>query len=103
MDNIFENLPANKGNEVFQDILKNNTVRIERIVSFGPESNDGKWYNQNEDEWVILLKGAAKIIFENNELNLNAGDYLFIEKNKKHKVEITEENSETIWLAFFYK
>lgn len=103
MDNIFENLPANNGKEVFQDILKNDSVRIERIVSFGPESNDGKWYNQNEDEWVILLKGAAKIIFENNELNLNAGDYLFIEKNKKHKVEISEKNSETIWLAFFYK
>jgi cupin 2 domain-containing protein len=102
LNNIFHNLPENSGNEVFQDILKKDNIRIERIVSFGPESNDGEWYIQEENEWVILLKGSAKIIFTEDSVILNSGDYLLINSQQKHKVQILEEKTETIWLAIFF-
>lgn len=103
MNNIFKEIPSNIKTEVFQDIFKSENIRIERIISLGRDSNDGKWYNQDENEWVILLQGKADIIFENENINLIRGDYLFIEKHRKHKVIIQEENTETIWLAIFFK
>lgn len=102
-NNIYKNIPVNAGEEVFQDIINNDNIRIERIVSFGPESNDGKWYEQDENEWVIILKGSAKIIFEEKSLILNSGDYLLIESGCKHKVEILEKHKETVWLAVFFR
>lgn len=100
--NIYNDIPVNFDKEIFEDILKNDNIRIERIISNGPESNDGNWYNQKENEFVILLKGKAKIIFENFDVELNEGSYINISANTKHKVEITDENEKCIWLAVFY-
>jgi cupin 2 domain-containing protein len=89
--------------EVFQTIKETNNVRIERIISKGQVSPKDFWYDQEENEWVILLKGSARLLFEDGELvELNSGDYLNIPANKKHRVEWTSKDSETIWVAVFY-
>jgi len=103
--NIFENITKDldlSENELFDDILSNDKVQIQRIVSKGHTSPKEGWYNQKTNEWVIVLKGAAIIEFENKEVTLNIGDYINIKAFTKHKVRWTDPDVETIWIAVHY-
>ena len=103
MANLFENIPDDLSSEHFIDLLKEKSVRIERIVSLGHKSPDFGWYDQDENEWVVVLEGSGTIVFENGiEYVLNKGDYLSIPAHSKHKVAGTDPNNITIWLAVFY-
>jgi len=103
MKNIFENLPSDLSSEDFIDLVKSENVRIERIVSFGQTSPESGWYDQNENEWVIVLEGLGTIQFEDgSEITLKKGDFVNIPAHKKHKVIETDKNNITIWLAVFY-
>lgn len=100
--NIFENISQDKENEQFLKIIKNNTVRIERIVSTGQISPDNFWYDQDENEFVVLLEGCAILEFEDKECELKKGDCINIESHIKHRIKYTDINGPTIWLAVFY-
>jgi len=90
--------------EIFEDIFRNDNIKIERIVSTGGKTEDGIWLCDNKNEWVLLLQGKSEIVFENNnKIVLNGGDYVFIPSNTKHRVEYTSENPECIWIAVFFK
>lgn len=103
ISNIFESIPDNIEDEVFDLIAQNKNTKIERIISRGHASPANGWYNQEKDEWVMILKGEAIISFENSEeINLKAGDYLTISAHTKHKVKWTDPNTETVWLAVHY-
>lgn len=103
-DNLFASIPADLESEVFEEIARSQTVRIERIVSKGHSSPATGWYDQDENEWVIVLEGSAVLVFENgNRFDLTAGDYLNIPAHTKHKVAWTDPNALTIWLAVFYR
>lgn len=106
-ENIFENIKINKDKEQFNDIINTKDVRIERIVSNGQTSEQDFWYDQNENEFVVVLKGRAILqIKQNNEIKeyvLNQGDYLNINANIKHRVKYTSLDEPTVWLAVFYK
>lgn len=104
MINIFENLPNDLSKEHLVDLLNTKNLRIERIVSFGQNSPESGWYNQDENEWVIVLEGSGTIQFDDGrEQLLNKGDYINIPAHKKHKVSRTHPNKVTIWLAVFYQ
>lgn len=102
--NIYEEIPINLTEEIFEVIIVNQNIKIERIISMGHKSPPNFWYEQEKSEWVILLKGYAEILFENESCpkKLYPGDYLNIPAYKKHRVEKTDEKEETIWLAVFY-
>lgn len=101
--NIFQGIPENLVNESFQDILKSGHVRIERIVSRGHASPDSGWYDQEESEWVMVLQGSGKIVFEDGtELLLSQGDHVTIPAHLKHRVAWTDPDRVTVWLAVFY-
>jgi len=103
MANLFEDLPEDLSDEHFTDLLKTKNIRIERIVSSGQTSPEYGWYDQDENEWVIVLEGSGTILFENGcERVLNKGDHLNIPARIKHKVSRTDPNNITIWLAVFY-
>ncbi|MBS4000639.1 MAG: cupin domain-containing protein [Desulfobulbaceae bacterium] len=102
IENIFSNLPKST-DEVIEILVRSPNVRIERIISSGNTSPDSFWYDQNENEWVILLKGSAKIEFEDEMVHLKSGDYLLIPSHKKHRVAETSRTEKTIWLAIFYQ
>ena len=90
--------------EQFSELVRGNNVRVERIVSKGHSSPASGWYDQAENEWVAVLKGAAKIAFESgDEVHLIAGNHLTIPAHTKHKVTWTTPDIETIWLAVHYK
>ena len=102
---FFADIPADLKDELIETILQASGFRIERIVSQGHRSEEGFWYDQSENEWLILLKGSATIRFENQSqlIIINPGDYIHIEKHVRHRVEWTDPEQETIWLAVHYE
>lgn len=103
MNNIFDAIPENIDTEIFELLAKSETTRIERIISKGHKSPDSGWYDQDENEWVLVLRGEAILLFEDGtSVNLKAGDYINIPAHKKHKVEWTDPKIETVWLAVHY-
>lgn len=102
--NIFKGIPSELENEIFEDIVKSGNVRIERILSQGQSSPGQGWYDQDENEWVIVLRGKGTLTFEDGRsVNLGAGDYINIPAHTRHKVSWTDPDNVTIWLAVFYK
>ena len=105
MNNLFTNIPTDLPEELVDVLAENKHVCIERIVSTGHASPDGFWYDQEENEWVVVLKGEAKLLFEDNDepMHLRSGDYVNIAAHRKHRVEWTTPDEPTMWLAVFYK
>ncbi len=88
---------------MFDQLVQNSNVKIERIISKGHTSPKTGWYNQDKDEWVIVLKGEALISFENDDdVRLKTGDHLHIPAYTKHKVKWTDPDIETILIAVFF-
>ena len=101
--NLFDPLPDASAGEVFEDLISNPSVRIEQIVSRGQTSPKSGWYDQDEHEWVVVLKGMAELTFEQGEVvKLRVGDHVTIPAHTKHKVSWTHPECETVWLAVFY-
>ena len=103
MKNIFAELPQKLEQEVFEILARSETVKIERIISKGHTSPKTGWYDQEQNEWVLILKGEAVLAFEQDEpVHLTEGSYINIPSHKKHRVDWTDPNHETIWLAVHY-
>lgn len=103
MGNIFSSIPQDIDNEIIEDLVKRKNVRIERIISNGHASPGEGWYDQAENEWVIVLEGSGSILFDNGvETVLKKGDYLNIPAHSRHKVAWTDPDNVTVWLAVFY-
>ena len=102
MNNLFDNIPAELPQELLSILQESSGVRIERIVSHGHRSPEGFWYDQEQHEWVIVLKGSARLQFEDASLDLKPGDFVNIPAHKKHRVESTSPDETTLWLAIFY-
>lgn len=100
---FFGQIPANLKEEVFEQIGGNDKILIERIVSKAHVTPEGQWYDQDRSEWVMVLKGSAKLQFEHGEvIHLKVGDYVDIAAHCKHRVAWTDEEQETLWLAVHY-
>ena len=102
--NLFTDLPASTTKEWVDVLAASSNVRIERIVSTGQTSEEGFWYDQDEHEWVAVLTGEAKLLFDDDPepLTLRPGDHLLIPAHRKHQVEWTSDREPTVWLAVFF-
>jgi len=102
--NIFEDIPVNMPEELIEIITETDKIRIERIVSRAHSSPPDFWYDQEKNEYCILLKGQAGLAFENSDglIVMNPGDYINIPAHVRHRVEWTDSEGDTIWLAIFY-
>jgi cupin 2 domain-containing protein len=102
--NIFKYIECQKGAETFDLIAKKGFFKIVKTVSNGAKSPDGFWYDQPQDEFVLLLSGRAKIFFEKGKkADLKRGDYILIPRRVKHRVEYTSEKPKCVWLCVFGK
>ncbi|WP_236939856.1 cupin domain-containing protein [Francisella uliginis] len=99
--NIYNISPKFCENEIFIDLLKQDNIHIEKIISYGQITDIESPYIQDHDEWVLILKGNAKLKLEAKEHNLDEGEYLLIPKGTKHWVTYTA--NPTIWLAIHLK
>jgi len=102
--NLFAD-PGPLAAELLQPLLETNGLRLERIVSAGHATPPGEWYDQDRDEWVILLRGRAALRFEDEAelLEMQPGDYVTIVAHRRHRVEWTDAVEKTVWLALHYQ
>jgi cupin 2 domain-containing protein len=99
--NLFAGIPDALATEKVTALLTTPHARIERIVSRGHSSPPGFWYDQDQAEWVIVLAGSAAVLIEGEDepRTLLRGDYLMIPARARHRVEWTDKNEPTIWIA----
>lgn len=101
--NLYTGIPSALPEELIATIGGNDKVTIERIVSRGHATPEGQWYDQSRDEWVVVIRGAARLTFEDGtEETLLLGDYLLIPAHRRHRVSWSDPEVETIWLAVHY-
>ena len=103
MNNLLANIPTSLPEELFETLVQADNIRIERIVSHGHASPEDSWYDQDQPEFVVLLKGAARLRIKDDEpVEMKPGDFINIPAHKRHRVEWTTPGEPTIWLAVFY-
>jgi cupin 2 domain-containing protein len=99
--NIFDNLPNVEKGEVIEKLasLGQGAVRIERIISGGHASSEEFWYEQEEDEWVMLIRGEARLLLKGRgeALEMKAGDHVDLPAKLRHRVESV--SNDALWLA----
>jgi cupin 2 domain-containing protein len=104
IDNIFLEIPDYIHKEIFNIILETEHLKLERIISAGQATPPGEWYDQDTDEWVILLSGSAGLLFEGDEkvCVMKPGDHIHIPAHRRHRVEWTDPDQKTVWLALHF-
>ncbi|MGI9294330.1 MAG: cupin domain-containing protein [Pseudomonadales bacterium] len=103
MNSLFANIPPSLPEELFEELVANNGVKIERIVSRGHSSHADDWYDQQQSEWVMVVQGKAVIAYpDKGSVTLVAGDYVTIAAHELHRVDWTSPDEDTIWLAVHY-
>lgn len=101
--NLQAGIPAQFGDELTDTLAGAHGVRVKRIVSRGHVSPAGFWYDQDEDEFVLLVSGAARLDVEGHgEVSLDPGDWIVLPARTRHRVTWTAPNRDTVWLAVFY-
>jgi cupin 2 domain-containing protein len=103
--NLLDDIPGLLPDELHATILRADGVRVERIVSEGQASPPGFWYDQDDDEWVMVFEGNAGLQFEGaaEPVELRAGSFLNIPAHARHRVAWTDPHRKTVWLAIHYR
>ena len=101
LKNLFIDIPGRVPEELINTLMENEHCRIERIISQGHCTPFDQWYDQDWDEWVLLLQGQAILKFSEDLANfkMEPGDFIFIPAHLKHRVEWTPPDADTLWLA----
>ncbi|MHC2069904.1 cupin domain-containing protein [Bremerella sp. T1] len=106
LGNLFAEIPTDLPEEVFETLADGKGIRIERILSDGHASPKDFWYDQPQNEFVLLLQGSAVLQIQVDErvesVSLKPGDYINIAARQKHRVESTDDNRQTVWLAIHF-
>jgi len=103
--NLLRELPAELPEELTETLCQKEHVHIERIVSRGHASPPEFWYDQQKHEFVLLVSGRARLAFADGSppVELAPADWLIIPAHKKHRVEWTDPEQDTVWLAVHYR
>lgn len=104
MSNLFDDLSAKLPAERIDVLLSAPGIRVERIVSTGHVTPPGEWYDQDTDEWVVVLRGRARLRIESESdaRDLYPGDHVLLRAHVRHRVEWTDDAGPTVWLALHY-
>jgi cupin 2 domain-containing protein len=102
--NLFAQIPPRLPDELVEILCQAEQLRIERIVSRGHASPADFWYDQEQHEFVVLLSGRARVVFaaDNRTVELAPGDWLDIKAHARHRVDWTDPQQDTVWLAVHY-
>jgi cupin 2 domain-containing protein len=102
--NLLRNVPSSLPDELVETLLEADGFRLQRIVSLGHTTPPGEWYDQERQEWVVLLTGSAGLRFADRDdvVEMRPGDHLVIAAHRRHRVEWTDASRPTIWLALHY-
>ncbi|WP_395402338.1 hypothetical protein ACHMW6_29440 [Pseudoduganella sp. UC29_106] len=75
MGNLYSDAVPPAAGERFDTLLSHRGLTIERIVS--TSKIESQLYVQEQDEWVVLLRGEALLDVDGVPTPLQAGDYVF--------------------------
>ena len=104
MNNLFCDIPAGLEDELFETLASSDKVVVERIVSTGQASPAEGWYDQDRNEFVVVLRGSARLEYEDgSQWDLATGDWVDSPAHRKHRVAWTDQTTETVWLAVHYE
>ncbi|HEY2415576.1 MAG TPA: cupin domain-containing protein [Pirellulaceae bacterium] len=103
MTNLLSALPDAVSSEINEVLAQAEHIRIERIVSQGQASREEFWYDQDENEFVLLVQGSARLQFEDETVEMKAGDWINIPAHRRHRVDWTTPDGKSVWLAVFYE
>jgi len=100
--NIFDDVPTKLDAEQVTDLVREGGMCIKRIVSTGHTTG---WLNPDDEEWVVVLKGAAVLRFEEGDckLTMRLGDWCYIPAGCRHRVGETSDKEPTVWIAVHFK
>ena len=103
--NLLQPLAVPLAEELFEELVRGSRFKLVRIVSTGQATPPGQWYDQEEDEWVVLLSGAARLrLADRDEIHhMTPGDYVHLPAHCRHRVEWTDPAAESVWLALHYQ
>ena len=100
-ESLFSEAAPEAADEVFTTLLEKPGLKIERIVSHGHASPADFWYDQEQEEWVLLVRGEAVLQVEGQpDLRLKAGDHLRIPAHLRHRVAMVSDDA--LWLAVHF-
>jgi cupin 2 domain-containing protein len=100
-ESLFAEAAPEAAEEVFTTLFEKPGLKIERIASHGHASPAGFWYDQEQEEWVLLVRGEAVLQFEGRpDLHLKAGDHLRIPAHLRHRV--ASVSADALWLAVHF-
>jgi len=99
MSNIYDFELPKLDSEIFTTLLQNRSVEIKRVVSNTLKTSQN--FVSQKDEWVIVLKGCAKLEINGIVHKLKTGDHILIPANTKHTLLKTKKV--VIWLAVYMK
>lgn len=102
--NIYSDIADRAPGEIFETLAESGKIRVERIISDSHASPESFWYDQDENEWVLLLKGSAALRFDGSGdvLILEPGDWVDIPAHVRRRVEWTDSEEKTVWVTVFY-
>jgi cupin 2 domain-containing protein len=103
MNNFLSDIPDIVTEEIFDEIISNQVFKLERIISDGHASPENFWYDQDKNEFVLLISGTAEIQYDDGQkFSMKKGDYFIIPAHQKHRVEWTDKHQKTVWLALHF-
>ena len=104
LKNILSDIPDELPDELTDLIAVHRDIAIERIVSRGHSSPPDFWYDQDKNEFVLVVSGKARLRFDGDEddIRMKKGDYIIIPAHKRHRVEWTSPDEDTVWLAVHF-
>jgi cupin 2 domain-containing protein len=102
--NLLSDLPEHLADERFDTLMQTAGFRLERIVSTGHSTPPDQWYDQAQDEWILLLTGSAVLQMQSpdEQIAMQPGDWLLIPAHRRHRVEATDAARATVWLALHF-
>ena len=102
--NLYADVPQDDfPEELFEVICTGGRFSMERIISRGHVTPDDQWYDQAQDEWVVLLTGSAQLMFDDGQqIDLVPGDYVLIKAHHRHRVIHTSAKESCVWLAIHH-
>ncbi|NDY42901.1 cupin domain-containing protein [Dissulfurirhabdus thermomarina] len=101
---LLAELPADLSRETFETLLETGAFRLERIVSRGQATPEGRWLESDTHEWVMVIRGRARLEFEGVDapVELGPGGHVTIPARRRHRVTWTDPGEPTVWLALHY-
>ncbi len=104
-ENLFHDIPDTLSEELFTELASGRSTRILRIVSTGHTTPEGEWYDQEDSEWVVVLKGRARLVFADgrDDLEMGPGDHVLLPAHCRHRVAWTTPDEPSVWLAVHFE